>query len=235
MMGKTLITTQQPLKSLDNLEGPFGEKMNTWAFFNTDSQQSFISPEIVCRLNLPVLERVTIQLAAFGNNSTSCLLDIAKEKVQLGYRRFTAKLLLHDQVSMELNCPGIYEVSQQLERQEYQLAGHHITSDVLTEIEVLIGVDYFSCFIPHQRRAKGMNLFVTRDRGVIPFEPLPKWVSEQVTNALLVCANFVWEWSWHISVVEVRADWHIKRGVFSERARNNIENSIQHSKVWVRI
>ena len=83
---------------------------------------------------------------------------------------------------MELNCSGIYEVSQQLERDEYCLADHHISSDALTGIEILIWVDYFSCFISRQRGAKGLNLFVTKDRGIIPFGPLPKWASRQQSS-----------------------------------------------------
>ena len=98
------------------------------------------------------------------------------------------KLLVPDQASMEMNCPGIYEVTQQLERQGYQLADHCITSDALTGIEALIRVDYFSCFISRQKRARGVNLLVTRDRGVIPFGPLPKWVSEQQSTSNYWCA-----------------------------------------------
>ena len=44
---------------------------------------------------------------------------------------------------MEPNCPGIHKVSQQLEQRGFQLADHYITSDALTGIEILIGVDYF--------------------------------------------------------------------------------------------
>ena len=94
---------------------------------------------------------------------------------------------------MELKCPGIYEVSQQLEQDRYRLADHHISSDILTGIEILIGVDYFSCFISRQRRAKRMNLFVTRDRGVIPFGPLPKWASQQQSYMEFRCACILCE------------------------------------------
>ena len=153
----------------------------------------FVSPEIVLRLNLPVLEKVPIQLGTFSNDSTSCILDLVKVKVQFGNSRFTVKLLVHDQVSMELNCPGIFEVSQQLEQQGYQLTDHYISSDALTGIEILIRVDYFSCFISHQRRAKGMNLFVTKHRGVIPFGSLPKWASQQQSPMHFRCARILSE------------------------------------------
>ena len=145
------------------------------------------------RLNLPVFARLPIQLTTFGNDSTSCLLDLVKVKVQFGNSRFTEKFLVHDQASMELNCPGIYEVSQQLEQHGYQLADHYITSDALTGIEVLIGVDYFPCFISSQRRGKGMNLFVTRDRGVIPYGQLPKWASEQQPPTHYRCERILCE------------------------------------------
>ena len=171
----------------------FKQKLNMRAFFDMGSQRSFVSPEIVHRLKLPVIEKVPIQLSTFGNDSTSCLLNLVKVKVQFGNHRFPVKLLVHDQVSMELNCPGIHEVTQQLEEQGYQLADCYITSDASTEIEVLIGVDYFSCFISRQRRARGMNLFVTRDRGVIPFGPLPKWITEQQSTTNYRCARILCE------------------------------------------
>ena len=86
---------------------------------------------------------------------------------------------MHDQASVELNCPRIYKVTQQLADQGYQLADHYITSNAFMVIEVLIGEDYFCCFISLRKRTRGMNLFVTRDREVIAFGLLPKWVSEQ--------------------------------------------------------
>ena len=62
-----------------------------------------MSPEIVRRLNLPVMEQVPIQLSTFGNDSMSCLLDLVRVKVQFRKHRFSIKLLVHDQASMELN------------------------------------------------------------------------------------------------------------------------------------
>ena len=48
------------------------------AFFDTGSQRSFVSPKIVRRVKLPVVEQVPIQLSTFGNNSMSCLLDLVR-------------------------------------------------------------------------------------------------------------------------------------------------------------
>ena len=38
-----------------------------------------------------------------------------------------------------------------------------------------------------------MNLFVTRDRGVIPFGPLPKWASQQQSYMQFWCVHVLCE------------------------------------------
>ena len=81
-----------------------------------------------------------------------------KVEVQMGRRRIPIKLLVHDSASIGyLNCPGIYNVAQALERQGHQLADRNITSDSLTGIELLIGVDYFAQFMTRQQRANSIS------------------------------------------------------------------------------
>ena len=113
-------------------------------------------------LNLST-EQVPVHLSTFGNDTALHFLDLAKVKVQVGRRRIPIKLLVHDSASMGyLNCPGIYNVAQTLEKQGHQLADWNITSDSLTGIELLIGIDYFAQFITGQKQASGISLFVTR-------------------------------------------------------------------------
>ena len=158
------------------------EKTFTCAFFDTGSQRSFLSPELVKKLNLPVIEQVPVHLSTYGNDTTLHLFDLVKIKVQMGKRRIPIRLLVHDSVSMGyLNYPGIHNVVRMLEIQGHQLADKNIASDSLTGIELLIGVDYFVHFISRQKRASGISLFVTGGwggggwGGVIPFGTIPKW------------------------------------------------------------
>ena len=74
---------------------------------------------------------------------------------------------------MELNCSGLHNVAETLKSQGHKLADHFITSDALTGIEILTGVNDFFCFVSRLKREQGMNLFVTKG-GVIPYGPLPK-------------------------------------------------------------
>ena len=149
----------------------------TRAFSDTGSQRSFVSPELVLKLNLPVIEQVPVHLSTFGNDTALHFLYLVKVKVQVGRHCVPIKLLVYYSASMGyLNCPGIYNITQALERQGHQLADHNTTSDLLTGIELLIGVDYFAQFIIWQKRASGISLFVTQGGGVIPFGTIPWWV-----------------------------------------------------------
>ena len=128
------------------------------AFFDTGSQRSFVSLELVRKLNLPVIEQIPNHLSTFGNDTTLHFLDIVKVKVQVGKCRIPIKLLVHESASMGyLNCPGICNVARILEKQGHQLADRNITSDSLTGIELLIGIDYFAQFITRQKRASSIR------------------------------------------------------------------------------
>ena len=160
------------------------KQVNVRAFFDTGSHHSFISPEVVKRLNLRVIKQTPVNLSTFGNETESCMLDLVKVKVSLGKHKIPITLLVHDSAAMGyFNCPGLFEVAQKLESKGFHLADHNITSDALTGIEILIGVDHFTRLTVRQKRSQGTSLFITKGGGVIPFGPLPRWAistSEQI-------------------------------------------------------
>ena len=189
-------------------------RTTTRAFFDTGSQRSFVSPELVRKLNLPVIKQVPVHLSTFGNDTALHFLDLVKVKVQVGRRRIPIKLLVHNSASMGyLNCPGIYNIAQTLEREGHQLADRNITSDSLTGIELLMGVDYFAQFITQQKRASGISLFVTRGGGgVIPFGTIPKWaIRNESSNAYTgsyMCARIICESKPELELSEL---WDLQR------------------------
>ena len=156
--------------------GYCNQQANVRAFFDTGSHHSFISPEVVKRLNLRVIKQVPVNLRTFGNKTESCMLDLVKVKIRFGKSKIPLTKLVHDSAAMGyFHSPGLYEVAQKLESKGFNLADQHITSDALTGIEILIGVDNFTRLIVRQKRLLGTSLFVTRRGGVIPFGPLPRW------------------------------------------------------------
>ena len=188
-------------------------RTKTRDFFNTGSQRSFVSPELVHKLNLPVIEHIPVHLSTFGNDTALHFLDIVKVKVQVGKRSIPIKLLVHESASMGyLNCPGIYNVAQALEKQGHQLADRNITSDSLTGIKLLIGVDYFAQFITRQKQASGISLFVTWGGGAIPFSTILKWaIHSESTNAYtgnFTCARIICQSKPELELTEL---WDLER------------------------
>ena len=172
------------------------EQANVRAFFDTGSHGSFISPDVVKRLNLRVIKQVPVNLSTFGNDTESCMLDLVRVKVCFGKSKVPLTMLVHDSAAMGyFHSPGLFELAQKLEQKGFNLADRNITSDALTGIEILIGVDNFTRLIVRQRRSMGTSLFVTKGGGVIPFGPLPKWATttlQQSTHmrcALIVCSS----------------------------------------------
>ena len=143
--------------------GYCNEQVNVRAFFDTGSHHSFISPEIVKRLNLRVIKQIPVNLSTFGNETESCMLDLVKVKVCIGKHKIPLTLLVHNSAAVSyFHSPGLYEVAQKLENKAFNLADHNISSDALTGIEILIGVDHFTRLIARQKRSHGTSLFVTK-------------------------------------------------------------------------
>ena len=80
------------------------------------------------------------------------MLDLVKVKIHLGKSKIPLTMLVHDSAAMGyFHSPGLYEVAQKLENKGFNLADQNITSDALTGIEILIGVDNFTRLIVRQK------------------------------------------------------------------------------------
>ena len=78
------------------------EQANVRAFFDTGSHRSFISSEVVKRLNLRVIKQVPVNLSTFGNDTESCMLDLVKVKIHFGKSKILLTMLVHDSAAMGL-------------------------------------------------------------------------------------------------------------------------------------
>ena len=207
------------------------KQVNVRAFFDTGSHRSFISPEVVKRLNLRVIKQIPFNLITFGNETVSCMLDLVKVKVRLGKHKIPIILLVHDSAAIGyFNCPGLFNVAKRLENKGFHLANHDITSDALTGIEILIGVDHFTRLIVRQKRSQGTSLFVTKGGEVIPFGLLPRWAtttSKQSTSQIR-CGRIICENKPEIEVTQL---WDLERiGILPESFSLNERETI--SIVW---
>ena len=100
------------------------EQANVQAFFDTGSHRSFISPDVVRRLNLRVIRQVPVNLSTFGNDTESCMLDLVRVKVRFGKSKVPLTMLVHDSAAMGyFHSPGLFELAQKLEQKGFQSSG----------------------------------------------------------------------------------------------------------------
>ena len=155
------------------------------------------------------------------------MLDLVKVKVRLGKHKMPFTLLVHDSAAMGyFNSPGLFEVAQKLESKGFNLADHNITSDALTGIKILIGIDHFTRLIVRQKRSHGTSLFVTRGGGVIPFGPLPRWVvsTSQQSISQVRCASIICENKPELEITQL---WDLERaGILPEPFSPNERETI---------
>ena len=186
------------------------EQENVRAFFDTGSHCSFISPDVVKRLNLRVIRQVPVNLSTFGNDTESCMLDLVRVKIRFGKSKIPLTMLVHDSAAMGyFHSPGLFELAQKIEQKGFDFADRSITNDALTGSEILIGVDNFTRLIVRQKRSMGTSLFVTRGGGVIPFGPLPRWAtttSQQSSHTR--CTRIICENKPEFEVTEL---WELER------------------------
>ena len=158
-LGTTYVTSVNSINFPNNVlptatfnVGYCNQQANVRACFDTGSHRSLISPEVVKRLNLRVIKQVPVNLSTFGNETESCMLDLVKVKIRLGKSKIPLTMLVHNSAVIGyFHSPGLYEVAQKLESKGFNLADQHITSDALTGIEILIGVDNFTRLIVRQK------------------------------------------------------------------------------------
>ena len=132
--------------------GYCNQQANVRAFFDTGSHRSFISPEVVKRLNLRVIKQAPVNLSTFGNDTESYMLDLVKVKICFGKSKILLTMLVHDSAAMGyFHSLGLFEVAQKLENKGFDLADQHIISDALMGIEILIGVDNFTRLIVRRK------------------------------------------------------------------------------------
>ena len=152
----------------------------TRALIDSGPQRSFPCAKLANKLKLPVVGTVNMNLSTFGTDPTPQVFHVVRAKMQIGSRRFTGKLIVHDNVNTKIVSPGIHKVTSMLANKGINLADRNVNGDKLRNVQLLIGVDYFNQIVISQKKVFGVNSFVTPG-GLILFGPLPVWSSPAIS------------------------------------------------------
>ena len=116
------------------------------ALLDQCSQRTLILSSTVKRLNLPILKKEFLNLSGYENNVTSRLFEIACCSLGSNDRFIDVSALVVDKLP-DINVEGIDLVADSLVKKQIKLADKNLTSPVISDIDLLIGSDFYYEFV----------------------------------------------------------------------------------------
>ena len=178
-----LATAQVKVSNSDNKKSEFVR-----CFFDPGSQVSFITSKLAKKLQLKTVENQELVLHSFQSPPKDGKFDIVTPLVSLGRRIKKIRVVVVNELPGKISTPGIHKVYQMLEDKGIKLADE-ISSDSISEIELMIGCEYFADFVGGVTRFEGVDLFETPG-GCIPFGKIPLQFSKDsnsINTNVVVC------------------------------------------------
>ena len=156
-------------------------------FWDPGSQLSFISSKLARKLNLKAVDSQELVLQGFGSQPREGNFEFVAPLVSLGRRIKRVMTVVVDQIPKSISAPGLANVYKLLEDNGIKTADR-VSSDTISNIELMIGADYFAEFIRGMDEYEGIRLFDTAG-GYIPFGKVPREISNEVNTC--VSANYL--------------------------------------------
>ena len=156
-----------------------GELEEVRCLIDTCSQQSFVTRKLVEKLNLPIHHDPNpLYISTFVSNDSFCTSnDSANLPLVLEGMESILEAVVVDRMDKEsLLIPGLYNLINQLQVL-YPIADKHITSDFLTDIQMLIGADYVD-LVHKGVLFVGEGIAICTPRGIAPLGHISKFKVE---------------------------------------------------------
>ena len=161
----------------------------TRCFFDPGSQISFITSKLANALQLETVENRGLVLQGFHSRPTEGKFSIVTPLVSLGRRVKKISVAVVDHLPNSISAPGLVNVYKMLQNEGVKVADE-ISSDTISDIELMIGSDFFADFVGGVTKYKDVSVFQTPG-GSIPFGRIPSHFSSDSNSSfqtnVLVC------------------------------------------------
>ena len=155
-----------------------GQRSNERALFDIGSQRSFVSADLARKLDLDTVANVTVKVKPFGKEAFDLECRIVRIVVRLGRTRTVVHAYEYTDMNSSIHSPGLAKTVSFLASKGVKLADEGLNSDEIDNVNLVIGVDYFSRFIKGQRIISGIEL-LNSSGGALIYGKLPSWASER--------------------------------------------------------
>ena len=159
--------------AIASIKGPCIKK-KVRIFFDCGAQHSFVCSKLASDLELNKIADIPIQLKAFAHGPKPVTLPLVQGKIILGRSKVKVNLLAHDNVDNDIHVPGILSVVNFLKDKGIQVADREIDSDIISDIQIVIGSDYLNYFVHGLRKHFGVSTFRS-PAGAMIFGRMPPW------------------------------------------------------------
>ena len=179
-----------------------GERSYERALFDIGSQRSFISSDLARKLNLATVANVIVKVKPFGNEAFDLDCRIVRVVVRLGRTRTVVHAYEYTNTNSSINSPGLAKTVSFLASKGVKLADEGLNSDKVDDVNLVIGVDYYSRFIKGQRVFSNIEL-LNSSGGALIYGKLPSWASDRAQVSQIHASNV---FCGKIAVSEVKID-----------------------------
>ena len=161
-------------------------------FFDQGSQCTIISSALVKKMGLKPVRKQKIAVSGLLQDSDAIEYPIVQFTLTLGNRKRQVTAIVMERAVASINVPGLSATYKKLKRKGVRLADRKIVQDLITDIELTVGADYYADYVHGIVQKHGICLCRTSGGHMI-FGPLQQkdMLAASTVSYSTVTTNFV--------------------------------------------
>ena len=161
-------------------------------FFDQGSQCTIISSGLVKKMGLKPVKHKRVAVSGLLQDSEAIEYPIVQFTLTLSSRKRQVSAIMLERAVAPINVPGLSATYKKLKRKGIRLADHNIIQDLITDIGLTVGADYYADYVHGIVKKHGICLCKTSG-GYMIFGPLQQkeLLAASTESCNTVTANFV--------------------------------------------
>ena len=212
--------------------------------YDQGSQRTFISQDLVDKLNLKPIGKINLQLSGFLSEDVRKEYPLVKVTVKTGRKYTRLVAVVKDNLPSNLRTDGLEKCLTYLKQQGIKLSDPDMT-DHIGKIDLLIGADYYPKLVHGLVKLKGVN-FLQVQGGLVVYGDLPtKFVNPHPEVQVAMVTNVGLNPSFNLEEPDISNLWKMDSiGIKPEQITHeeayvleNYKKTVQYNddQYWVKL
>lgn len=140
--------------------------VNAKAILDSGSQRTFILRSFVTQFGVPIIDNISLTIDGFNSLGKARYYDVTEFNIKVNDGLMKISAVVIDSLPNRISMPGRGKVVDDLRAEGYNLADPTNDSDNLTDIGLLVGIDYFFALLGAQT-CKGVHVLPSKVGAII--------------------------------------------------------------------